>query len=115
MCHLLSSLARTTHAALFAGLLLLLSAEAQATTYSWTGSANASWSNAGNWSPNGVPANGDTLIFPAGTANKTNTNDLIGLELVDILVNDNGYPGYTLGGNGIVLTHSLISAGYYHP
>ncbi|MBV5332849.1 hypothetical protein JZU54_04660, partial [bacterium] len=34
-------------------------------------------------------------------------NDLNGLELADILFNDNGYPGYTLGGNGIVLTHSL--------
>ncbi|MBV5332824.1 hypothetical protein JZU54_04525, partial [bacterium] len=26
---------------------------------SWTGTVSGLWSNAGNWSPNGVPANGD--------------------------------------------------------
>ena len=35
-----------------------------ATTYTWRGGgADATWSTAENWSPNGVPTKGDNVIF----------------------------------------------------
>ncbi|MEO6689341.1 MAG: hypothetical protein ABIN56_09515, partial [Dokdonella sp.] len=73
--------------------------------YTWSGAASALWSNPSNWSPNGVPADGDTLAFPAGAANLTNTNDLAAFtSFVNLVFNGSGY---TLNGNGIVLTSSL--------
>lgn len=46
-------------------------------TKTWTGEgANNNWSTAGNWSPNGAPVAGDSLIFPGSAARQTNTNDL---------------------------------------
>ena len=44
--------------------------------YSWSGASSSLWSNSANWTPNGVPTDGDTLAFPAGAANLTNSNDL---------------------------------------
>jgi len=73
--------------------------------YSWSGAASALWSNPSNWTPNGVPADGDTLAFPSGASNLTNTNDLAAsTSFVSMVFNGSGY---TLNGNGIVLTSSL--------
>ncbi len=73
--------------------------------YTWSGTASALWSNPSNWSPNGVPTDGDTLAFPSGAANLTNTNDLTAFtSFVSLVFNGSGY---TLNGNGIVLTSSL--------
>ena len=44
-------------------------------TTTWTGAVSNLWSNPGNWT-NGIPAAGARLIFPAGAAHLTNTNDL---------------------------------------
>ena len=64
-----------------ARLLIIVSAlaaqSAFAVSHSWTGASSALWSNANNWSPVAVPANGDTLVFPTGAANRTMTNDLV--------------------------------------
>ena len=91
-------------------LIVMLSASlAQATTsYTWTGGAGTLWSNASNWSPAGVPINGDSVIFPLGPPNKMMTNDLSGLSLGGITFNDGGY---TIGGNGISLNGPYISYG----
>ena len=71
----------------------------------WTGAVNGLWSNPGNW-VGGVPASGDSVAFPSGAANLTNTNDLAGLSLLNIAFNG---CCYTVGGNGVVLTNSLTS------
>jgi len=75
--------------------------------YSWTGAASDLWSNPNNWTPVGTPANGDSVAFPSGASNLTNTNDLTGLELVDISLNTSGY---TLNGNSVVLSGELSSS-----
>jgi hypothetical protein len=38
------------------------------TTYTWNATGTASWTTASNWSPNGVPANGDNVVFSNATA-----------------------------------------------
>src|SRR5205814_1411847 len=76
------------------------------TTYSWAGAASDQWTNPNNWNPVGVPSSGDSVAFPSGAANLTNTNDLVGLSLTNIAFNG---CCYTVGGNGVVLTNSLSS------
>ncbi|HUM66080.1 MAG TPA: hypothetical protein PLV32_09550, partial [Chitinophagaceae bacterium] len=46
---------------------VLLVATAWSKTTTWTGGANTAWDNAANWD-NGVPANGDHVIFPNNTS-----------------------------------------------
>jgi autotransporter-associated beta strand protein len=73
-------------------------------TDTWTGAIDGNWSTnqsgTTNWSGS-VPANGDTLSFPAGAAHLTNVDDIAGLT-----VNSVGFSGasggYNLGG-----THPL--------
>src|SRR5437764_10589101 len=73
---------------------------AAAATRTWNGSVSSAWSNAANWNE-GVPANGDDLVFAKGAANVTSTNDLPpGLVIHSITVNTTGYK---IGGNAIVL------------
>lgn len=38
------------------------------TTYTWAGVASGAWTTAANWTPNGVPGNGDAVVFNNGTA-----------------------------------------------
>jgi hypothetical protein len=104
MVHLRRAVERFVFAMVFA-LPAIVPAHA-ATTYSWTGTSSNAWSNPSNWNPVGVPANGDSVAFPSGAANLTNTNDLTGLSLLNMAFNGSGY---TVGGNGVVLTNSLTS------
>ena len=72
------------------------------------GAVSNLWSNAGNWT-RGVPQAGQTLVFLSNAANFSNTNDLpAGMSFATLAF---GGMGYTIGGNGIVLTTSLTSAG----
>jgi hypothetical protein len=52
-------------------------------TYTWTGAVSSTWSDPGNWEPNGVPANGDSLVFP-NTDRDATVNDLVGLTLQNV-------------------------------
>ena len=90
----------------FSSLLLMPipTAVAAADTCTWDGSASAVWSNGANWSGcdnSGVPEDGDKLIFPASAANKTNTNDILGLDLVSITFSGEDYE---VSGNAIDIT-----------
>ena len=71
-----------------------------ATTYSWIGTSSTLWSDQNNWNPIGVPQSGDLLAFPAGAANRTNTNDLTPGTALTLAFNGGGY---AIGGNQIVL------------
>ena len=42
-----------------------------ATTRGWTGAVNSNWTTAGNWSPAGVPVNGDSVVIAAEGAHIT--------------------------------------------
>ncbi len=75
-----------------------------AVTYSWTGTSDALWSNLDNWDPVGVPASGDSVVFPFGVSNLVTTNDLPGLTLNRVVFNGGGY---TVDGNGIAVTGSV--------
>ncbi len=58
----------------------------QASTLSWSGDGgtDANWNNIANWGYSGTPANGDTLVFPAGQPNLANTNNLVSLTVSQI-------------------------------
>src|SRR5713101_6935685 len=47
------------------GVMVMVSVPASAATLTWNGNVSTAWSDAGNWSPAAVPANGDSLVFPA--------------------------------------------------
>lgn len=97
----------------FSSLLLMPipTAVAAADTCTWTGGGiDANWSTAANWSvcdASGVPENGDSVIFPASAANKTNTNDLSGLDLVSITFSGEDYE---VSGNAIDITPGSFTA-----
>src|SRR5689334_13656531 len=63
---------------------------------------SSNWSTAGNWSPSGVPANGDDLVFNEGTS----TNDLPNLRPKSLTFNG----AYTLQGNPITLTGGITAS-----
>jgi len=70
---------------------------AAAITRSWTGSVSNNFSEPNNWSPAGVPAASDALVFPAATLN----NDLpAGTSLGPLTFNG----GAILSGNPLTLT-----------
>src|SRR5437899_8510424 len=82
--------------------------ESRANTLSWSGGggANANWNNSANWGFAGVPANGDTVVFPAGQPNLLNTNNLVGLILNQIRFAGAG-GGYDIRGNGLTITNTI--------
>jgi hypothetical protein len=53
-------------------------AGAGAASYTWNGSASTLWSNAANWTPNGVPQSGDSLefVYLGGAVPGVTVNDL---------------------------------------
>lgn len=75
-----------------------------AATLVWTGDVDANWgtSNAGNtnWASDLLPRDGDTLLFPLVAANRTNTNNIAGLDLNAI---NFGGVDYVVGGNAVSL------------
>ncbi len=73
-------------------------------TLTWVGDVDANWNtdNAGdtNWNTNTLPADGDTLVFPAGAANINNNNDTTaGNSYILQFTGTN----YTVSGNAITL------------
>jgi hypothetical protein len=57
-------------------LAVVLAVPAYAVSRSWTGAADATWSNPLNWSPPGVPAATDDLTFPATQSRRNVTFDM---------------------------------------
>ena len=55
---------------------------------SWTGAVNGNWSNPNNWSPAGVPQNGESLYF-RDDSNSSMVNDLTGLVIDGMVFADN--------------------------
>src|SRR5213594_5032535 len=81
-------------------------ARAAATTNTWTGAdPSGNWSAPANWSPAGVPTNGNDLVFPVGLppGDMVSTNDLTDSFFRSITFNQAG--GHTIRGNPITLTN----------
>ncbi len=81
-------------------------ARAAATTTTWTGAdPSGYWSAPANWSPAGVPTNGNDLVFPSGLppGDMVSTNDLTDRIFRSISFTQAG--GHTIRGNPITLTN----------
>jgi autotransporter-associated beta strand protein len=78
----------------------------------WDGETSGQWSVATNWvnlpgNPPSAPAAGDDLVFPAGAANQSMTNNFAaGTVFNSITVQASGY---TLGGSNAVLLNAGIN------
>jgi hypothetical protein len=82
-----------------------------ATTLTWTGQGGDNlWSDAANWThtggPDKTPGAGDNLVFPDGTGQLGNRNDLAGLALGSISLTG---AGYDISGNGISLSGGIAT------
>jgi|GEM_PF-5456892 hypothetical protein len=88
---------------------------ARATTHTWTGAdPSGYWSAPANWSPAGVPVNGNDLVFPGGLppGDMVSTNDLPDSNFRSINFTQAG--GHTIRGNPITLTNrtdAIINSG----
>ena len=79
---------------------------ARAATSTWTGAdPSGFWSAPANWSPTGVPVNGNDLVFPGGLPpeDKVSTNDLTDRIFRSISFTQAG--GHTIRGNPMTLTN----------
>jgi hypothetical protein len=79
---------------------------ARAATNTWTGAdPSGYWSAPANWSPPGVPVNGNDLVFPGGLppGDMVSTNDLTDSFFRSITFGGAG--GHTIRGNPITLTN----------
>ncbi|HUZ43889.1 MAG TPA: DUF4214 domain-containing protein [Acidimicrobiales bacterium] len=86
------------------------------TALTWTGDAPDSaglWSEAANWSPAQVPANGDSLAFPSDSSTILTafaTNDLVGLSVANITMPSGGagcQGPMLVDGNSFTLTGAI--------
>ena len=81
-------------------------------TLTWTGTGgNALWSTVSNWTVDSggprAPSTGDSLVFPSVT-NEVSTNNLNGLQLASIDIQD---AGYDLNGSALSLSGDLTYSG----
>jgi hypothetical protein len=85
------------------------------TTITWTGAdPSGYWSAPANWSPAGVPVNGDDLVFPGGLppGDMVSTNDLPDSFFLSITFSEASK--HTIRGNPMTLTNRsdcIISSG----
>ena len=80
-------------------------------TCTWTGLLSSDWSTGGNWTGcdnGGIPEPGDSLVFPDSPSNKLSNNNLSGAAYEDITISGSGY---TLDGNSITVTGTLLVTG----
>src|SRR5436190_7409426 len=97
--------------------MLVLGPNVHAAERTWTGSGgNNLWSNPNNWSPAGVPRNGDDLNFfnicplPFGCPAFTVINDLSNLQVGELRFGDSasGNVEYVVNGNPLRLTRWVL-------
>ncbi len=78
-----------------------------AKTYTWTGASSSAWSNATNWSPNGVPSNIDNIVINSLGANKLNITDCRTVK--DFKLNETGE--FNVSANGTLTINGNIIYG----
>jgi autotransporter-associated beta strand protein len=93
-------------------------------TLTWNGSVDSAWGDStvtvgptSNWTnSNGtntgaIPHNGDDLVFPAGAANLSNTNNISGLSVRSITFKSGSLAPYNISGNSLTVTGSITDQG----
>ncbi|MBI1367061.1 MAG: hypothetical protein GC162_00255 [Planctomycetes bacterium] len=102
---------KMTFAAALAACTLAAPLTRAATTYTWDhGASTGNWGTAANWSPDGVPTDGDSLQFDASVsnANFAQTNNLpAGTQIANITWTATGVGGFTISGNSFTLTGAI--------
>ncbi len=81
----------------------LVAAAAHGAVITWDGGStvDSNWQTGANWVGDAPPAAGDTLVFPAGAARPSNTNNFAaGTSFYQLQLTGGGY---TLGGNSLQL------------
>jgi Ig domain of plant-specific actin-binding protein len=94
------------------GCCLISASTASATDFAWSGGGSSdSWSDGANWIGGVAPASSSslgTLSFPAMPSAVQTTNDLTGLSVNQLQVEDSH--GYTISGQGLALGGLSLSA-----
>jgi hypothetical protein len=88
-------------------LLLLCASTSFAATRTWTGTTNGQWTLAANWGGT-APVAGDSLVFPSGASNLSNTNDFPAntqFQAISVVG-----AGYTLSGNTVDLGSDILGS-----
>ena len=89
---------------------LFAAPHAFAAAKTWTGATNNNFSTASNWSPSGVPSNGDSLTFDntSLSADQTLNNDLTNFSGASLTFSGNNLSFlYALTGNSLTLTNGI--------
>jgi autotransporter-associated beta strand protein len=95
---------------LCASLSVFLADAARGATFMWSGAGgDAFWTTAANWIGGVAPTAGNDLVFPAGAAQFTATNDFPALTAFNSILLSTA--GYTLQGNSIVLSNGITDNG----
>ncbi len=100
---------RVLNAPMFAFALALLCTAfgAHAAQKTWNGSGT-NWNSATSWSPNGVPAAGDDLVFD-GPSNLTSNNNIAAGTLFNSITFAPSAGAFTLSGNAFALNSSVTN------
>jgi hypothetical protein len=92
-------------------LILCLSFVSSAALKTWSAAADGTWATAGNWTPSGIPAAGDSVVFDATSVKNcsvaASTNALLALMI------NSTYTGTITVGDGqvILITNSHNNKG----
>ena len=102
--------------AAFAAVLVTLSLQSRAATLVWTNTAGGNWSTAANWTPNVVPATGDSVFITNSGTYTVSFNTSV--NLASLTVGDTNATGIqqlsNLGGALTVTNISTASNGVIH-
>lgn len=94
------SLVSTAAAAIAMAVVFAIPARAAA-TYTWSGASDHEWSNAGNWSPNGVPSTGDSVVVGSLPGGPSDIEDIPTVSLASLTIDETA--------NNIYLNGSYLS------
>ena len=98
---------------LWAMVLLFSHATDAQTAYTWNGTVSTDWNNAQNWTPNGVPVDGDHITIPT-SSNIPVMDQAYNLENVSLNNGNLDLGGYQLTATGTVfVTGSGVSNGEF--
>src|SRR4026209_872321 len=91
---------------LLLGLTIAVHAHAASRTWRGTNPINNLWSDPDNWSPQGVPRNGEELVFNQLSGSViTRQNDLPNLRVSELDFNDGDY---VLNGNSLTVSNYIF-------
>jgi len=81
-----------------------------AATKTWIGASAGTFNTSGNWSPSGVPSNGDDLVFTNSTGSGLSvTNNMTGLSIHSITISG-ANPVSITNSSALTLTGNVISS-----